>query len=185
LHWKPTRAVRGTDRAPEPGAAFSGDEAHWPATAVGFYIWVQGPEKSSGNYVKTSFELLSHSRWRDKLSAAIPRTHPAMSRESRISPCFSPSALSGAQLRINPRANPTRLPRGRNFPLQDGVGAVCKNHCCDPQALACHCFTPPATCTSCNARRSGAATAQLYCLRQRDSNGARDVCQPIVRHGAF
>jgi len=52
LHWSPTRAVRGTDCAPESGAALSGDEAHWPATGVGLYIRIQGPEKSSGNYVR-------------------------------------------------------------------------------------------------------------------------------------
>ena len=57
LHWKPTRAVGGTDCDLESGAAFSGDEAHWPATRVGFHIWIQGFEESSRNDVKTSSEL--------------------------------------------------------------------------------------------------------------------------------
>jgi hypothetical protein len=32
---------------------------------VGFHLWIQGPEESSGNYVKTAYELLSHGRSRE------------------------------------------------------------------------------------------------------------------------
>src|SRR5271157_981097 len=62
LHWKPTRAVRGTDCDSESGAAVSEDEADGPATGVGAYFWIEGPEHSFGNSVKGWFKRPSHCR---------------------------------------------------------------------------------------------------------------------------
>src|SRR5271157_1549941 len=62
LHWKPTRAVRGTDCDSESGAAVSEDEADGPAAGVGAYFWIQGPEESFGDFVRSRSELLSHRR---------------------------------------------------------------------------------------------------------------------------
>ena len=44
--------LEGQIAHPESGAALSGDEAHGPAAGVGFYIWIQGPEKSSHDHVR-------------------------------------------------------------------------------------------------------------------------------------
>src|SRR5580693_1386798 len=53
LHWSPTRPLRGTDCDLESGAALSENEARRPAPGVGFHLWIQRPQSSSGNYVRT------------------------------------------------------------------------------------------------------------------------------------